>query len=337
MAFWKEVRKFFEIPFVGLKWIWKELAPDVPKPPAVEHPVSAESRSFEAETSQMEGLAKPRFYGECQRHGNIIAQWTDIAGSGRERLYTILDLGEGPIEEIGNVYINDQLSSKYPGVSVVKRLGTMSQTVMSGFEKTKLEYTQNTELKEDIPIYFLTPNSFFDDIEFTLSLPDGLWGQYDDGSLFKNWITFEVKIREYPDGEWVTLLDTYYEECTYKPHFYLYKASELGFEIERGKQYQLKFTKTETLSHAGGDRLDLRSIREVVDTSFVRSGKTLVGVRIKATDRLHGKMDFKVNVKGRIINTYNGEVWTLQYSNNRAWVVWDILTQPIIEGDSPET
>lgn len=74
-----------------------------------------------------------------------------------------------------------------------------------------------------------------------------------------------------------------------------------------------------------------------MDTAFTRPGKALVGIRAVATNKLSGSLDVKIIREDRIINVYDGTSWTLQYSNNRAWVAWDVATQPVIAGDGDGT
>jgi len=311
----------------------KLLAPDEPK--EREEIEGAQSRSWNPRTTQAEGLPRPRAYGENMHHGNIVSSWTDVDGDEREILYTVVEHGDGPTQGIGAniVYLNDQPAGNFGSVNIQERLGTMNQTVMTGFEKTKLEYSQNTELVFGDPVtVFTTPNDFFDDLEYTLSFPNGLITYRKDGS--HNGVATTVKVRIRPvGGAWTIIFNEGIPGETLEPKFNKYTVSDY-FAVVKGTQYELEFSRTVgDESERSRQNVFLRSIREVVDVEFTRPGKALIGIRAVATARLSGSLDAKVIRQDRIINTYDGTSWTLEYSNNRAWVVWDMLTLPAISGD----
>jgi len=231
---------------MGLAYLGGRLmAPD--EPDEQETPESLQSTQWNPHTTQQEGLPRPRAYGKNMHYGNIVAKWTK-ASSGRERLYIILEHGDGPTKGIGEgtVYINDQPSGKFSGVTVYERKGTMNQTALPGtFEKLRCEYVQNTELKEDDSIYFTTPNDNFDDLEFTICFPNGLFYYHSDGDKRNGMAHIEVHIREYPGGGWTKIIDEHIEHFTLDPRYYSYTVSSLGYNCVRGKQYQLKFRRTD--------------------------------------------------------------------------------------------
>lgn len=302
----------------------------------------SQSRSWNPHTTSREGIPRPRAYGKNMHHGNIVAKWTDVSGTDREILYMIVEYGDGPTKGIGAglVYLNDQPVGNYGGVTVIERLGTMDQTCMAGFEKTKLEYVINNEMMYDVPITFTTPNDFFDDIEFTFLFPNGLLHYHKDGSMHTEPCRIQVHIRERPAGGWVTIFDDHIVGVLHggtDPIFKLKVVSTLGYNVEYGKQYDIKFTKKTAVKENHINNVFIKSIREVVDTPFTRPGKALIGIKAVATNQLSGSIDVKVIREDRLINVFNGSTWSIEYSRNRAWVVWDILTQPIISGSDPYT
>lgn len=79
-----------------------------------------------------------------------------------------------------------------------------------------------------------------------------------------------------------------------------------------------------------GDRMFLGSVREVIYDDFTYPRNILVGIKALATDKLSGSFEFRTTVEGSLVNVYNGSAWTISYSNNPAWVCYDVLTQPVI-------
>jgi len=60
------------------------------------------------------------------------------------------------------------------------------------------------------------------------------------------------------------------------------------------------------------------------------NGMALVALWGIASEKLSGSLDFSCVIKGRQVSVYTGvSTYTLQWSDNPAWVCFDILTQPI--------
>jgi hypothetical protein len=81
-----------------------------------------------------------------------------------------------------------------------------------------------------------------------------------------------------------------------------------------------------------GQNMTFSILREVVDDSFEYPRQALIGVRALATDQISGSIDLSAEVEGRYVRTYNGTYWGVEYSNNPAWVLFDILSQPVLTG-----
>ncbi len=297
-----------------------------------------QSFAWNPQTTQQEGIPRPVCYGTNMHYGNVVARWTDVDESGNELLYMILDYGRGPIQGKGVniVYFNDQPSGNYPGISIQERLGTLNQTCMTGFEKNKLEYRPAAEISYDGgALTWITPNNFFDDIEYTLEFPQGLYHYQKDGSRVAHGVGVKVEISVRGAESWTTLMNTTISENQLAPVYKAYKASEQGFNCVYGTQYDLKITKTSEDVDDGrtGDKMYLRSVREVVNIAFTRPGRALLGITALATERLSGHINVKWVADDKLVQVYNGTVWSIAFSQNRAWVALDELTQPVISGD----
>lgn len=315
------------------------LAPDEPE--AEEEVEGAQSRKWNPHTTQQEGIARPRAYGKNMHHGNIIANWTSVE-SNREVLYLLLDHGDGPTKGIvtpitDNVFLNNQPAGNFTSFDIQERFGTMNQDCMTDFDKPKLDYPQNTKLEKNVPVIVTTPNDFFDDLEYTILWPGGLYRHGRDGKRKEGFCRIRVRIREVGSGEegWVQIHNTYYHLVHPEPLFLFRVVSNLWDNIDRGTQYDLEFTNLTGPLDRHINEVYLRSFREVSHTAFTHPGRALVGIRAVATIKLSGKLDVKVIREDRIIRNVLTNV--LEYNNNRASVVWDMATLPVIDGDgTPE-
>ena len=312
---------------------------DLKQPKMMVERDGGQSFAWNPRTTQREGIPRLMCYGTNMHYGNVVARWTDVDENGDEILYMILDYGGGPVQGLGAniVYLNDQPVGNYPDVSVQERLGTLNQTVMTGFEKNKLEYRPAGALISRLGgvLTWVTPNNFFDDIEYTLEFPQGLYHYQEDGSRVSHGVGVKVEISVRDAGSWTTLMNTTISEDQLSPVYKAYSASDQGFNCVYGTQYDLKFTKTSSDADDGrtGDVMYLRSVREVVDVAFTRPGRALLGITALATERLSGHITVKWVADDKLVNIYNGTVWSIGFTRNRAWVVLAELTQSVISGD----
>jgi sulfur carrier protein ThiS len=79
------------------------------------------------------------------------------------------------------------------------------------------------------------------------------------------------------------------------------------------------------------------TVREVENTRFTYPREALVGIEALATEQLSGGFNFSALVDGKLVRVWNGTSWSIEWSNNPAWVCWDILTQPVYNNTQVQT
>lgn len=294
-------------------------------------------------TTRGEGMPHPVAYGTNMHYGNIVAKWTDVDESGDEILYMILDYGRGPIQGRGAniVYIDDQPVGNFPAVSVQDRLGTLNQTAMTGFEKHKNEYRPEGMVVSYSggALTWTTPNKNFNDIEYTVAFLRGLYYYTDQGDVASHGVGVKVEVSKRGLSSWTTILNTTLSDDETAPVYKAYSVNEQLDALEldpldRGYQYDLKITKTtEDKGVRYGDELSLRAVREVADVAFTRPGRALLGITALATERLSGRFNVKWVADDKLVNVFNGTIWEIKWTRNRAWIYLDEVTQPVISGD----
>lgn len=105
--------------------------------------------------------------------------------------------------------------------------------------------------------------------------------------------------------------------------------------LARGTRYKVRcinISADQTTSRWGDD-VYLAEISEVMYDDFQYPRTVLVGVDALATSQISGSIKFSCMAEGAIVAVYNGSSWSRQYSNNPAWVCWDILTQPVLDNN----
>lgn len=83
------------------------------------------------------------------------------------------------------------------------------------------------------------------------------------------------------------------------------------------------------------DKSFLTQVTEVIGSKFTYPRHVLVGVKALATDELSDALDFSCIARCALVRIYTGTypngAWSVDYSNNPAWVAWDVLTQPVLD------
>jgi len=296
-------------------------------------------------TAQRQGLAIPRFYGRNKLYGNVVAVHTEVDGSDdtKQRLKMLVALGEGPVEGVvaGSIKINGQPAANFSDVTTEERRGTLNQTAVSFFDETKPEYRPNRVVTNTGgSVTYTTPDDDFDDLEIELGFTRGLYYANDQGGLSSHSVGVKIELSVHEADSWSTLVETTISDATNAPKRASYRTGTSypggsSPTVTRGSKYDIRITKTtsDQSSARYADELRLLAVREVLDDDFAYPGIALLGVSALATDQLSGSVTVSCVQDGRIVNTYDGSSWTLQHSDNPAWVLWDILTRPVISGD----
>lgn len=291
------------------------------------------------QTTQKQGLVVPKFYGKNKIYGNIIAVHTEVGeGDDTQLLKMLVALGQGPVKSISDKRLNDQPVANYPDVTTEQRLGLIDQTVISFFTETKPEYRPTIKINNGSPRTYETPDDDFDDLEVDLYFPRGIFFANNAGGLDSHSVGVKVEVSIHEADDWTTIGEETVTENTTGRLWKSYKASD-SMAIVNGNKYDIRVTKTtaDKTSTRYGDNLYLCGVREVINDNFNYPSTALIGISALATDQLSGSIRFSCLMEGAIVQTYDGESWTLEYSDNPAWVLYDILTQPVISGDGGGT
>jgi len=304
---------------------------------------SAAKYAWSRHSTQRPGLVVPMSFGRNSHMGNIIAAWTEYSGQAETMKMAISIGGMGPHQGIvtDSERVNDQPLANFNNVTATEKKGTYSQT--AGFSSLKLPYAADRIVSADGgPITWTTPGDRYDSLEVRLEYRAMF--RNPQGGASNHTIGISVEISPTGLGTWSTLVSDDLINDTTESQFVTYATTGTytggaAVSITNGTRYDLRVTKTsaDTSEDTYFDDLKIQTVHEVVDTGFVYPGQHIVYVEALATDQLSGGLSFRCVSDDLIIDTYDGAVWTLQHSSNPAWVIWHLLTQPVIAGDGSGT
>lgn len=310
---------------------------------------SATTYSWNRVSSNMaQGGALAVTYGTYLTAGTIIYRHVHIIDD-EEYLFLVLCGGQGPIDTISDIRVNDMPITNYEGVEWTCRDGSNYQDEIS-FLKGRVYADQplNYELQPDASkwCYATTEGDCGTEVEVTINFPQGLYRMNSEGEVESTYVDIEIQgrvnirgnnVRQYADSDWLTLGQ--------------YSINE---------QKQSAFSRSYSFGSYAPDRFDVRvRITNIEDTGpryvnkvmwtllshslqggFVRPGKVLTALKIKATNQLSN--DVRVDWLQTRNNVYVWDPYEEQYvakdATNPAWVCYDMIhrARPIkVEGDNP--
>ncbi len=77
----------------------------------------------------------------------------------------------------------------------------------------------------------------------------------------------------------------------------------------------------------------LAAVREIITQKFQYPRQALCSLNALATNQLSGSLRFSAVCDCLYVRVWDGTAWSVRYNNNPAWVLFDVLTQPVYSGD----
>ncbi|WP_164522323.1 host specificity factor TipJ family phage tail protein [Halocella sp. SP3-1] len=248
-----------------------------------------------------------------------------VTANGKKQYMSMLLCGgEGPVDSISDLTINDNPHTNYDGVTYETRYGTNAQPVISNFNDTYFTQSVSYELKKGASPSVNQLDGEYEGIEITLNFPSGLYDS-DDGDIDDNWVDVVLRYRLVGSSTW-----NYWGKKRISGEYtYAFKRSCTINNLPKG-QYEVSVQCT-GIDHEGtGDANTVywTALTGIIYDDFVYPNKVLVGLKALATDQLSGSMPTIHWTQTR----NNVWVWnpnTNQYeqkaANNPAWACYDLI------------
>jgi sulfur carrier protein ThiS len=321
------------------------------------------------QTTQRAGATVPVFYGQMTNKGNVLMAYTETTNTetalpvwiswftqtstiinGSSQAYNLLlGLGDGPNEGIvsGTVKLNDKPLSAYTGVTTEEKKGTLNQSAISLWSEQKVEFRINEPLTLATPYVYTTSDANYDELEAEFLFPNGLTGFTKKGNNESVKVRLKVEISEASAGSWSTLVDKTISCATSSPVRFAYRSDTAytggsPVTINNGTQYDVRFTLVSRSDlFTDNVRWDAfaGSVRQIYNDAQAYPRTALYAIQAVNSDDLSGVIQFSCEYKGRVVRVYDDgtSTWSIEWSDNPAWVAYDILTQPVISGDGGGT
>ena len=215
-----------------------------------------------------------------------------------QKLNMLLALGEGEVEDIANVYINDNPIENYQESEYQIRKGTVDQSLIETFQYLNSFFQIASKVLKDKDFCYTTYNNNINGFEINFVFPSGIWSTNNNGA-YNSW-TVTLKI-----GYKLTTEENYTEQTVsfnYKSRS-TYRNSIKKIDLPTG-QYDIKITKTTDdpdNQYTFGD-CQIMTINEIKQKALTYPNTALLAVFIKASEQISNNIPTITSVvRGRKI------------------------------------
>jgi N-acetylneuraminic acid mutarotase len=327
--------------------------------------------SFQPQTLQQAGPPIPRWYGTNKLYGNIIGsyrtEFSDPAGDHRT-INSLICLGMGPFSAVNEMKINDQDVTTIWGVRVKWWSGAVFRQMTPDFSYFNYTYPFNSSIVE-YPVSveirhaygynraitggytYETNGDFFDGLRIQLEFPSGIWGCNDDGYFEISRSVSVYTTLEDGSQPWINVFTTNFFGCRTTNMMYTF---DIPLYFGKGR-YKIKIIKnsvdlingmTNPIDDSGtyqwdpiwswGESVYLAAVQEIYSSFFSYPRQVVVAISAWGSGTLSGSIKFSCVADCLLIRTTtDGVSWSVEFSNNPAWVAFDILTQPVLSFQEP--
>ena len=275
----------------------------------------------------------------------------------KQILNMLIALGEGEIEQIDDIKINDNPIENYiageEGPEIFIRKGTNTQSVIPNFADLHNLYYQNVQLTKDNPYVYTTEDNDVEAFELHLQLPSGLFEQDESSGNINSWsVSYKVEYRITGTQDWIdagTHTISAKSRSTVRRKFRQDGLSPNQYDI-----HITRISDDSDFYHTGD--LYLNQVDEIKTDDLSYPNTVLLGIRALATDQLSGSMPnvscvvrarkvklpqimcqgeelsydeyYYDNGYKRVIDgqeaTWDGQTWVERWSANPIWVNYDV-------------
>lgn len=273
------------------------------------------------------GIPVPVPYGESWFAGNFLQSYVDNVGDD-QYLNILINLGEGPIEGISDITINDQPMNNFSNVETWFRDGTEHQTMIPYFGDIIVPINRSVELQPGVfTIHSVTDP--VDRLRVDVTMPSGVSHADDEDGLQNFTARFRMELREV-GGTWGPFVEgaATADIAISGKQMSALRRSYYSRTLDRTKRYEIRAIHSQqTDDNNTSNRIALTDVNQITFDDLTYKHTGLFGMRIKLSDQLNGIPSIKYRLKGRKVPLYNPltGAYTETWSANPAWIALDVL------------
>lgn len=270
------------------------------------------------------GAPIPVVYGLHRVGGHILNMFVETLND-NDVIHMLLAVSEGEVLSIEGLEINEQPIDNYTSVSMETRNGLNSQTAIGLYgDKSAVTIGADAAVTTSYLLY-TTEETHLNGFIVKVIFPGGLYQATDQGSFVTASVIVEVDYKLTSSGTWTTG-----PRVTYTHSTRTVLRREIRVDGLTSGQYDIRVRRT-TVESTAANRVDAvrrDAVTELTNDHYTYPNTALVAVKAVATNQLSGGLPrvtalvfgVKVKVFGPTLT------YTMAWSDNPAWIVFDILT-----------
>ena len=271
------------------------------------------------------GIPVPVVYGEAWFAGNFIQSYIDNVGDD-QYLNLLINLGEGPIDGISDITINDQPMNNYVGVETWFRNGTENQDMIPYFDDIITPVNRSANLTNAV---YVTHNVdvAVDRLRLDFVLPAGFNHLDDEDGMVSTTVSWTVQMRE-TGGPWLPFTGGDPVITVSGKQMSAARRSYYSETLDRNKRYEIRMIHNQATDDSNtSNKVTLSDVNQILFDDMNYKHTALLGMRIKLSDQLNGLPSVKYKLRGRRVPVYNVLTGTYieTFTSNPAWIALDVL------------
>jgi sulfur carrier protein ThiS len=261
-------------------------------------------------------------YGTVRTAGQILAE--HITSDGDKQYYNaLLCGGEGPLDSISEITINDNPIANYSNVEQEIRLGVNDQTVVSNFSDTFDDQVVSAELSVGAAVTRTTEGNAGQGLEITIEFASGLYHLNDAGNLETASVAIQAEYKLHGAGAYTAWGSWTISAASNSAIRRVYRLDGLA-----AGQYDVRLTCTSKSGTTTRDatRVYWATLSHILYDDFSRPNKALLGIKALATDQLSGGRPTITWLQTRSsVWVWNGSAYVSKPATNPAWACYDLI------------
>ncbi len=276
------------------------------------------------------GNPVPVIYGRMRVGVQLLMYYVDVVANGRgQEMSMLCGVCEGEVLCIKDVELNGTLATDIASVTVTTRLGTNSQTVITGFDRVKNTFSDGRQIST-LSIIYTTASNVCKEVDLQVMAPNGMFSLSSLGKLRPNAGHYSVGFRKLTEPNWTTVYQSRpVAATTQKPYF-----DTAPIKFPSPDKYQISVTWQGADKTGMNDQynLNLQNVTEYEDVLGPLSGTALIAIKAAATAQLNtGRPTVTALVYGKLVKVYDSTLssYSIAWTDNPAWCVLDYATNSI--------
>lgn len=267
------------------------------------------------------GTSLPIMLGSARVTPPIINSFLSLSGD-KQYLNILCAVNDGTVDDISDIYLNNQAINNYTNVSYEIKKGSINQSACNNFrDSINTTSLQVTIDKKNGNTTYTTQGNIVQGFDVVVAFTKGLFSLDDSGNYANKELKFKIEYKKTKNSTWKS------KTITVRDTFKTAKRISYSFENLSAGKYDIKLTRLSDYDESTkvANTLQLDYVNEIVYEDFTYPGVALLALKVQATDQLNGSFP---TVSCKVKNNHKS---TGKDRSNPAWACYNLLKRDGVE------